>query len=174
MTDARPPEPMKEPRSWRLRRLRAAGLFALAMIAAWIYEPWSRSGPPLCLVRLITGVPCPGCGMTRSVCAASHGHWSDALAFHWLGPLALAVMAGGLLVALFEASSGRRLDLAHRCVESRSVAWTIAVVLLVRWGWRTADAARSGELEKGLRTSPLGALLSTVRPSQGSAPARPD
>ena len=95
MTDARPPEPMKEPRSWRLRRLRAAGLFALALIAAWVYEPWSRSGPPLCLVRLITGVPCPGCGMTRSVCAASHGHWSDALAFHWLGPLALAVMAGG-------------------------------------------------------------------------------
>lgn len=174
MTAARPPEFKEDSRRWRARRLRAAALFALALAAVSIYEPWSRSGPPLCLVRLITGVPCPGCGMTRSVCAASHGHWSDALAFHWLGPFALAVMAGGLVVALFEAASGRRVHVAHRLAESRWLAWTLAVVLLVRWGWRTTDAARSGELLAGLRASPLGALLSLGPPPPESAPPGAD
>ena len=41
--------------------------------------------PDVCLWRATTGIPCPGCGMTRSIVAALHGSWSASLAYHRLG-----------------------------------------------------------------------------------------
>jgi hypothetical protein len=43
--------------------------------------PTSRieAAPPLCLSRLLFGVPCPGCGMTRAFSCALHGRFRRAL-----------------------------------------------------------------------------------------------
>jgi hypothetical protein len=38
------------------------------------------------------GLPCPGCGFTRAVCYASHGHFGEAFAFHPLWPLLLGYL----------------------------------------------------------------------------------
>jgi hypothetical protein len=48
--------------------------------------------PKLCLFRNITGVACPGCGMTRSLIATGHLHFVDAIAFHPLGPPVLLLL----------------------------------------------------------------------------------
>lgn len=45
--------------------------------------------PESCMFLRTTGVPCPGCGLTRSCVAAVHGRFGDSLAFH---PLGLAVL----------------------------------------------------------------------------------
>lgn len=52
---------------------------------------------PLCLFKLMTGYPCAGCGMTRAVVAAAHGHFLEAFKWH---PLGLAFFLGAWLVAL--------------------------------------------------------------------------
>ena len=49
--------------------------------------------PKLCIFRNITGIPCPGCGMTRSMIAAGHLHFKDAISFHPLGPVVLILLA---------------------------------------------------------------------------------
>lgn len=46
--------------------------------------------PDLCVFRGITGIPCPGCGLTRSISAAVHGNIEMSLAHHRLGLLTLA------------------------------------------------------------------------------------
>src|SRR5437879_12133723 len=38
--------------------------------------------------------PCPLCGLTRAMFALAKGHWSEALGFNALGPLAFAMVAG--------------------------------------------------------------------------------
>ena len=38
----------------------------------------------VCPFRLITGIPCPGCGLTRGIMAILHGNLHDALALHIL------------------------------------------------------------------------------------------
>jgi len=48
--------------------------------------------PKLCLLRNITGIACPGCGMTRSLIATGHLHFVDAIAFHPLGPPVLLLL----------------------------------------------------------------------------------
>jgi hypothetical protein len=57
--------------------------------------------PRLCLFFLSTGLPCPGCGLTRSVVSFAHGQWSEAVYYHPLGPLFfiafVAIAAGGVL-----------------------------------------------------------------------------
>lgn len=49
-------------------------------------------GPVLCPFRLVTGLPCPFCGMTRSLLALGRGDVAASVALHPLGPL-IAVLA---------------------------------------------------------------------------------
>ncbi|MFK7788044.1 MAG: DUF2752 domain-containing protein [Phycisphaeraceae bacterium] len=42
-----------------------------------------------CYVLKLTGIPCPGCGLTRGVMAAARQDWSGVLYFNAFGPLAL-------------------------------------------------------------------------------------
>ena len=41
--------------------------------------------PSVCLFYALTGLPCPGCGLTRSFVCISHGHWRESLHWHPLG-----------------------------------------------------------------------------------------
>ncbi len=45
--------------------------------------------PEVCTFRNLTGLPCPGCGLTRSLVAAAHGRVKASFAFHRLGILTL-------------------------------------------------------------------------------------
>ena len=41
--------------------------------------------PHFCLLQRVLGVPCPGCGISRSLLAAAHGHFSAAWNFNPAG-----------------------------------------------------------------------------------------
>ena len=43
--------------------------------------------PPTCSFLDLTGLPCPGCGLTRSVVASVHGDLAGSWGFHRLGAL---------------------------------------------------------------------------------------
>lgn len=40
----------------------------------------------VCLFSKVTGLPCPGCGMTRAIAALLHGEWRQALLYHPFSP----------------------------------------------------------------------------------------
>ncbi|MGW5523486.1 DUF2752 domain-containing protein [Gordonia sp. NPDC003950] len=64
---------------------------ALALSPAHIDD-----GPILCPFRLATGLPCPGCGLTRSWVYGAHGDWAQSFAAH---PFGLPLLMGLLLLA---------------------------------------------------------------------------
>jgi uncharacterized protein DUF2752 len=81
-----------------LRELRATWLAAAVLVGGGLLPPsWAAAGPPLCPFRLLTGLPCPGCGLTRSLVSLLHGDLSAAVFFHPLGPVA----AGAVLAVVF-------------------------------------------------------------------------
>lgn len=49
--------------------------------------------PELCSYHVITGLDCPGCGMTRSFISLAHGRWLDAFHYHPLGAILFTYIA---------------------------------------------------------------------------------
>ena len=75
--------------------------------AALVLHVWVPSNDPrfaICALRRLTGLPCPGCGMTRAFAHLAKGEWSAAVHDHPLAPLLavellLAWAAWGLAAA---------------------------------------------------------------------------
>jgi len=62
-------------------------LLGVGLLAAGAVLPLSPVGGPPCLLRALTGVPCPLCGMTTGVVASVHGHVATAFAANPAAPL---------------------------------------------------------------------------------------
>ncbi len=105
-------------------RLRAMGAAMLGIAAVRPMLPVEPGLP--CPLRTLTGVPCPLCGMTRSVTAAVHGHLAHSLVLNPGGivavMLAVALLAGWLL-----GWRVRRLTYA---------TWLVPVVLGAMWAYQ--------------------------------------
>ena len=73
----------------------------------------------LCWFHAVTGLPCPGCGLTRSLASLSHGHLGDAFRYHPFGLVLYALFVG--LTAAGLAGEARRARL-RAWLEQRALA----------------------------------------------------
>lgn len=106
-----------------------------AAVAAGLYLVWLlplESLSTACGTRRLTGVPCPTCGMGRSLHALLHGRVLDSLYYHPLVLPFLLSAAGWWAVVLRRRKAGLDVPL--------STQWTACVVgvaiLVVVWGIR--------------------------------------
>lgn len=89
-------------------------------------------GPVTCPFRLITGLPCPACGLTRSCIAAFHLDFDLSFARHPCGPVvALVVIVIGL-------SLDKRLPWMARTLRRPVVAVALGGIWLTAWVVRLA------------------------------------
>ncbi len=136
----------------RFRRpafVRSAAAAILLMLAAGVAGPAVEPPParllmPVCPWWALTGLRCPGCGMSRAIHHLAHGELGLALGLNpvvLLVPPALAVVAGVLLWSLW---TGRwpRLPRPPMWVAWAAIGFTAAI-----WLWRTVVdlmASRAG------------------------------
>jgi hypothetical protein len=69
------------------------GILSAFFVAAFIWQP-SDNGIILCYFRALTGLPCPGCGLTRSLCAIAKGGMLRSFQYHIFGPLVFLIAVG--------------------------------------------------------------------------------
>jgi Protein of unknown function (DUF2752) len=83
------------------RSMAAAGVVAMAAGSAvvWYFDPTKAGFFPVCPLYSLTGLACPGCGLTRGFHALFHGDILTALDFNALIPL-FVVIFGLLFVSL--------------------------------------------------------------------------
>ena len=74
------------------RNLHWLAVAPLAALGLMTMASPSDDGPTLCPVALLTGVACPGCGMTRAVAWLLRGDIGTALTYHPLAPLVIALI----------------------------------------------------------------------------------
>lgn len=76
-------------RSWRT----VVAIVAVAAPIAIAMGVPLTSGPVLCGFRRMFGIPCPGCGLTRSLVALLHLDLRSAFGVHPVGPIFLGYLA---------------------------------------------------------------------------------
>ncbi len=109
-------------------------LAPLAGVVAIFAVPFGPA-PTICPFALMTGIPCPGCGLTRAVVALGHGDLTSAIAFHPLVGVVLAWFAGAWLVAVAR-RRGVDIRLERKVVDR--LLWVTAALFVVTWLVRMA------------------------------------
>jgi hypothetical protein len=61
-------------------------LIAVRSAGMWNFETGLHAISPPCLFHLLTGMDCPGCGMTRAFLRLAHGDIAGAWALHPFSP----------------------------------------------------------------------------------------
>lgn len=92
-------------------------LLAWAGILIALLSPPHGSGIPLCFFESATHVPCPGCGMTRSLSCAIRGMFTESWNYH---PFGLFVLALFLLTAVQSLFPKSRRDRLAKFMQSHS------------------------------------------------------
>lgn len=92
-----------------------------------------------CPILTATGLPCPGCGLSRAAVELLGGHFANAMARHAFAPVAIVGIALLLAAALLGGASRARLVAWVQRVEARThfAAWSLAALLLY-WALRLA------------------------------------
>ncbi len=136
---------------------RVTGLVALVLLAAGLALSFVElPAGSTCGMKLSTGLPCPGCGMTRSVQSTFHGNLLAAWQYNPFGPIFLTV--AGLVGSLALLPGGTRRKLAAKLGRFDPLLFVAVLVLfsgLIVWGgarallvhaeaegyswWRTAE-----------------------------------
>jgi Protein of unknown function (DUF2752) len=110
-----------------------AGIPALFVVAFLLWFVPGFEHLPLCAVRSFLGVDCPGCGLSRSFAALTHGHLRASIDYHPLG-----IVIAAWLIVLF----GRKLFLTITArtlpalLSQRARDWLVAgflFALIVQW-----------------------------------------
>ncbi len=90
-----------------------------------------------CPFHLSTGLPCPGCGLTRGTLALVQGRWQESWRYHPFSPL---VPIGGVLLILsllLPEPRRQRLLAAVEMVERKTaLAYLILAALMIFGLWR--------------------------------------
>lgn len=105
-----------------------AAAAAIAIGSALGFSLWQ------CPFHSATGLPCPGCGLTRGMVALAHGDWRKATTFHPFTPFFALGWFFILIVTLLPGKARALLLENLAAVERRTGAMTILLLLFLGYG----------------------------------------
>lgn len=119
------------------------GMVLLLCMAGYGWMYWSWPPDTVCLVKALTGVPCPSCGTTRSVQAILLGRFKEAA---WINPLGYVALSALIFLPLWTIadmlsgrSSFREQYQRMECALRRPVFLiSFAMLILLNWLWNVA------------------------------------
>jgi hypothetical protein len=108
--------PATHPPKWTVEALLtpASRYLALGIIAVSFFFPIGGLGFDLCWLHAATGLPCPGCGMSRAISAISQGDFTAALGLNPFAFLAWPTFLGLAVLALLPRGARARVEAALR------------------------------------------------------------
>lgn len=116
----------------RLKKF-VGGLLILSVFpGAWLIKPiLPDQGFNTCIFHIVTGKPCPFCGLTRAFTHAAHGEFRTAFAFNSLWWLFALIIAAIGITACLDAITGKN---QLRCLGRiwEKYRWP-ALFLLLTW-----------------------------------------
>ena len=93
----------------RFARLRTSAVLSVMLGVGALVDPTRPLPFDVCFLKRLTGLSCPTCGLTRSVCHLLQGDVTGSLAMHPAGIPVVIGLVGWIAWSGFEAVRGRRL-----------------------------------------------------------------
>ena len=129
-----------------------AGCLTVLGIATWLepdprgYGTAEQLGTGPCGVLVMTGLPCPTCGMTTAFAHTVRGQWGQAFLAQPGGfVLALATM-GAAIMSIWVLLRGRWPGLCHRYLTPHRLFLALLVLLLGAWAFTICVGLARGTL----------------------------
>jgi uncharacterized protein DUF2752 len=117
----------------------AGAAYACVVVQA-VHPITPESGAVFCPFRLVTGLPCPGCGMGHALVFALHGDFAGSLHSHPLGMPLLLLWTAWLGWGLVNSARGREFSDGFIPVLRRpAVSWAALAVVLAVYAVRVAS-----------------------------------
>ncbi|MEO1131882.1 MAG: DUF2752 domain-containing protein [Cyanobacteria bacterium J06639_1] len=136
---------LEAPLSQFARRVRwgTIAAAALPLSCACVFAVTPLRSPFACPILALTGVPCPSCGMTRSVVSLVRGQVGEAIAYHAFGPVVCLGLLTIIWHCVWELRVGRRVmtPYVRWASQWRWQKWGVASFLgyyglrLLMWRW---------------------------------------
>lgn len=83
----------------------------------------------LCPLKMLTGFPCPGCGITKSLVFLYEGNLYSSLYYHLFGPLVILFSIGTIVVLTAELLTGR--VYLQQLLFNRRLGYALGIALAV-------------------------------------------
>jgi hypothetical protein len=96
----------------------------------------NRTLPELCYWRIMTGMECPGCGLTRCFIAAAHGDLAAAWSYN---PIGVLLFAGVVFQIPYRAWQLWRISTGRDELGTIALPYVmlgVSVLLILQWFWR--------------------------------------
>ncbi len=127
-------------------RLYTVVMLACAVGSTWLWIQSASLLPALtgdnstCLIKSISGVPCPSCGTTRSILELLDGHFITSLQWNPMGLIVLLIMVISpvwiLIDLLFKKESFLRFyGRAENQLKSKWIAIPAIGLVIINWIW---------------------------------------
>jgi hypothetical protein len=114
---------------WTGRMAAMAAILAVALVALYAVDPTRHTLTPPCPYLTLTGLACPGCGLTRAMHFLLHGDITQAFAYNpWAFVGAPAVAAFVLLPSVADEVRTLRVR--------TGISWMMLGVTIAFWIWR--------------------------------------
>jgi len=88
-----------------------------------------KNDQSLCPFKLLTGFPCPSCGITKSIVSFYEGHLAESIAYHVLGPIVVFFCFFVIVLSSIELKTGN--DYLKQYIYSKKLAYGLALFLAV-------------------------------------------
>lgn len=112
----------------RRKQILRAFILGAVPIGAYLY-PWAFDGPTLCVVRRLTGIPCPGCGLTRAFYCVAHGRVLESIRHNPFGVVFFGVVILLFGITLWDIARGT--DIYHRVVSNKRLSGALLGALVI-------------------------------------------
>lgn len=105
----------------------------------------------LCPIKMVTGMPCPGCGVTKSIMFLYEGDFSASMGFHLFGPL--VVVAAIIAIVVLSLEIYTKKTYLNKVLYNKRLTYVLATILIVYHLSRLIVFISENDFESILRQS---------------------
>ena len=126
------------------------------LIGTYLYSQDYRITWWVCPLKVLTGIPCPTCGMTRSFIAVIRGNWIEVFSPHLFYPPLFITLGTSVIFYLIELLFNRSLNLLF--LGSRKLHLAVFLLGCSYYAIRLAYWQMTGELSFAFSQPPVSQL----------------